>query len=147
MQCLGSCCWISPWAHRVRVEFREHDARGSHPQRAQQLVDHPVDVVQGQHVQDHILLLPLPLLNQPRGLQKKTNSTALGQEGRLSIPEVPKFPGRNAKPARAQNLSFRISVGKIPTTKAPHKRNTFSILSGNVFKSAKPFLVTEKYQQ
>lgn len=72
-----------PWAHHLRVEFREHDARGSHPQRAQQLIDHPVDVVQRQHVQDHILLLPFPLLNQPRGLQEKTNNMVLGQEERF----------------------------------------------------------------
>lgn len=85
----GSCRWIPkaqhpPRAHRLRAEFREHDARGSHPERAQQLIDHPVDVVQRQHVQDHILLLPLPFLNQPRGLQMKTNSVALGQEERFS---------------------------------------------------------------
>lgn len=55
------------------VKVWQHDAGGAHPQRAQQLVDDAVDVVQGQGVEDDVVLGPRPLGNQTLNLRRREN--------------------------------------------------------------------------
>ena len=45
----------------LRLELRQHDAGGAHPERAQQLVHDAMHVVQRQGVQDDIISGPRPL--------------------------------------------------------------------------------------
>lgn len=154
-----------PWAHHLRVEFREHDARGSHPQRAQQLIDHPVDVVQRQHVQDHILLLPLPLLNQPRGLRGENKQCGLRAGGKIPlkysrIPEVFLWYSQSIQapnslagmPSLPEYKIFPLgSAGEKkfpPKQQQQHTKGTSSPSHQDVpVNQQSPFLVTEKYQQ
>lgn len=45
----------------LRLEGRQHDGGGTHPERSEQLVDDAMDVVQGQCVKDDIISGPAPL--------------------------------------------------------------------------------------
>lgn len=64
---------LSP-TYQLGTEFRQHHTGGSHPEWTEQLVDHAVDMVQWEDVEDHIVFSPRPLVHQPRHLQD--NSTA-----------------------------------------------------------------------
>lgn len=84
MQNFKATMQLPPEAYHLHIKFGEHDACCSHPERTEEFIDHPMEVVQRQHVQDNILLLPLPFFNQSCGLQNKTDEPALGKEERLS---------------------------------------------------------------
>lgn len=45
----------------LRLEFRQHDAGGAHPQRAQQLINNAMHMVERQGVEDDIISGPSPL--------------------------------------------------------------------------------------
>lgn len=94
-------------------------------------------------MQNNILLLPLPFLNQSRGLQKDKDNAVLGQEEGLSLLEKPKVHSQALDPLgvagsripRApglKNPSFRVCMSKIPTVIVEQQRNTFCILSVHI---------------
>lgn len=60
--------------YQLGTELREHHTGGSHPEWTEQLVDHAMDMMQGEDMKDHIVFSPRPLVDQPRHLQD--NSTA-----------------------------------------------------------------------
>ena len=74
----GSAKSLSP-TYQLSAELGQHHTGGPYPEWAQQLVDHTVDVVQREDVEDHVVLCPGPLVDQPCHLQD--DSTASGQEG------------------------------------------------------------------
>lgn len=45
----------------LRLEVRQHDAGGAHPERAQQLVHDAVHMVERQGVEDDVISGPCPL--------------------------------------------------------------------------------------
>lgn len=44
----------------LSTKLRQHDTGGSYPEWTEQLVDHAVDMVQGEDVKDHIVFSPRP---------------------------------------------------------------------------------------
>lgn len=55
----------------LRLELRQHNTGGAHPQWTQQLVHDAVHVVERQGVQDDIIFGPRPLQNQTLHLRVK----------------------------------------------------------------------------
>lgn len=48
----------------LRAELGQHEAGGTHPQGAQELIHDAVHVMKGEGVQDHIVFAPSPLAHQ-----------------------------------------------------------------------------------
>lgn len=55
--------------YQLSIEVGQHHTGGSHPEWTEQLVDHAVDMVQWEDVEDHIVFSPPPLVDQPGHLQ------------------------------------------------------------------------------
>lgn len=133
-------------AYHLRAEFGQHDACCSHPERTEQLIDHPVDMMQRQHVQNNIIFLPLPFFNQPCGLWKKTCNPTSGQEESFTqhdVPHPPSIPLHSwCQKSGHRNPFLRVSRSRSSTT--THSQGSPSALSQHVCSHrSQPFLATE----
>lgn len=77
---------MSP-TYQLGIELREHYTGGSHPEWTEQLVDHTMDMMQGEDMKDHIVFSPCPLVDQPCHLQENSTTSDRGK---------PLCEGRNA---------------------------------------------------
>lgn len=64
----------------LRLELRKHDTGGTHPERAQQLVNDAMHVVERQGVEDDVIFGPRPLWNQTLDLSRQRR----GQQVKMS---------------------------------------------------------------
>lgn len=84
------------------AELRQHHAGGPDPERTQQLVDQAVDVVQREDVEDHVVLSPGPLADQPRHLREESRAS---EQQRSLGHEAGAQPGCSRPPAERRRLA------------------------------------------
>lgn len=98
----------------LRLEFRKHDASGAHPQRAQQLVDDAVHVVQRQGVEDDVVPRPRPLRDQTLDLTETERGT--GEEGsaRHTAFKINHLSQLLLLKTFVRMISFKLSLGSLP---------------------------------